>query len=273
MPPEFEGTPEWGHGSLPRRGGRFVAHMKRSTYGLVQARRVWQQHLMTWMINKLNARLYLNDRCAFEWTYTYTDAAGEQVSECVIGTIHVDDMLFTVESGRVRTEFMRLLMADFTVAGCEDEADEATKFTGIQIRSRDWVRQTVALHRTEFTERLLAKHSLEGCRIEPMPYKTKHQLELWTGAAVSEAEQFDYMSLIGDLVRLCKARVDIAWRVSDLSRFTSRPGPDHFAAAKCVLRHLKGSPGARVTYHGLDEVLNQSYDHQNKITPATDAEF
>ena len=131
MPPEFEGTPEWGHGSLPRRGGRFVAHMKRSTYGLVQARRVWQQHLMTWMIGKLNARLYLSDRCAFEWTYTNTDAAGEQLSERFIGTIHVDDVLFTVGSGRARAEFMRLLRADFTVAGCEDEADEATKFTGI----------------------------------------------------------------------------------------------------------------------------------------------
>ena len=65
---------------------------------------------------------------------------------------------------------------------------------------RDWVRQTVTLHQTEFTERLLAKHSLEGCCIETMPYKTKHQLEPWIGDAVSEAEHFNYMSLIGELV-------------------------------------------------------------------------
>ena len=272
VPPEFEGTPEWGHGGLPRRGGRFVAHMKRNIYGLVQAGRVWQQHLMTWMIDKLHARLYLNDRCAFEWSHTYADAAGEQVTERLIGTIHVDDVLFTVEGERVRAEFMRLLKADFNVTGCEDEADEATMFTGIQIR-RDWARQTVTLHQTEFTERLLAKHGLEGCRIEPMPYKTKHQLEPWTGDAVSEAEHFDYMSLVGDLVWLCKTRVDIAWRVSDLSRFTNRPGPDHFAAAMYMLRYLKGSPDAGVTYHGSDEVLNQSYDHRNKIILAADADF
>jgi hypothetical protein len=117
---------------------------------------------------------------------------------------------------------MRLLKADFKVTGCEDEADEATRFTGIQVR-RDWARQTVTLHQTEFTERLLAKHGLEGGRIEPMPYKTKHQLEPWTGDAVSEAEHFDYMSLIGDLVWLCKTRVDIAWRVS--LHETPRPGP------------------------------------------------
>ena len=135
--------------------------MKRNIYGLVQAGRVWQQHLMTWMIDKLHARLYLNDRCAFEWSHTYADAAGEQVTERLIGTIHVDDVLFTVEGERVRAEFMRLLKADFKVTGCEDEADEASKFTGIQTR-RDWARQTVMLHQTVFTERLLAKHGLEG---------------------------------------------------------------------------------------------------------------
>jgi len=112
---------------------------------------------MTWMIDKLHARLYLNDRCAFEWTYTCTDAAGEQVSEGLIGTIHVNDVLFTVESGRVRAEFMRLLKVDFKVTGCQDEADEAISSRGIRIH-RDWARQTVTLHQTEFTERLLAKH-------------------------------------------------------------------------------------------------------------------
>ena len=64
-----------------------------------------------------------------------------------------------------------------------------------------------------------------------------------------------------------------AWTSRGGCRFTKRPGPDHFAAAKYVLRYLKGSPDAGVTYHGSDEVLNQSYDHRNKIILATDAGF
>jgi len=115
--------------------------MKRDICGLVQAGRVWQQHLMTWMIGKLHAWLYLNDRCAFEWSHTYADAAGEQVTERLIGIIHVGDVLFTVEGEHV----------------------------------------------------------------------------------------------------------------PGLSRFTNSPRPGHFAAAKNVLRYLKGSPGAGVTYHGSDE--------------------
>jgi len=84
----------------------------------------------------------------------------------------------------------------------------------------------MTLHPTEFTERLLAKHSLEGCRIEPMPFKTKQQLEPWTGVAVSGGEHFDYMSLIGDLVRRASAlrggfQTSLASRIA-LARATSR---------------------------------------------------
>ena len=224
VPEEFEGSEEWGHGSQKRRG-KYVAHMKRNIYGFVQAGRVWQQYLMTWMTDTLHARLYMNDRCAFEWDYTYQDDDGASVTERLIGTIHVDDILISVESERVRAEFMRMLKSHFGVTGCENEDDEATKFTGIQIR-RDWARQTVTLHQTEFAERLLEKHGIAGARIEAMPYKaTRKRLVPWEGEAVSEVDHFTYMSLIGDCVWLCKTRVDVAWRVSDLSRFTNRPGP------------------------------------------------
>jgi hypothetical protein len=195
------------------------------------------------------------------------------VTERLIGTIHVDDILLSVEGERVRAEFMRVLKERYEVTGCENEDDEATKFTGIQIR-RDWERQTVTLHQTDFAAKLLEKHGLAGARMEAMPYKaTRKRLMPWEGEAATEVDHFKYMSLIGDLVWLCKTRVDIAWRVSDLSRFTNRPGPEHFDAADYLLRYLKGSPDAGLTYHGADHVLTQSYDHRNKIILATDADF
>ena len=40
-----------------------------------------------------------------------------------------------------------------------------------------------------------------------------------------------------------------------------------------LLRYLKGFLDAGVTYHGSNEVLNPSYDHRNKITLATYADF
>ena len=90
---------------------------------------------------------------------------------------------------------------------------------------------------------------------------------------MSETEHFEYMSPIGDPVWLCKTRLGIAWRTSDLSRFSNRPGPPHFAAAQHLLRYLSPPPDAGLTYHGPDEVLMRSYDHRNKAILATDADF
>ena len=45
LPPELQGA-DLGRGA----GSGFVAHMHRSIYGLKQAGRVWQQHLMKWVI-------------------------------------------------------------------------------------------------------------------------------------------------------------------------------------------------------------------------------
>ena len=150
--------------------------MKRNIYGLVQAGRVWQQHLMGWLKNTLGARIYMNDRCAFEWSLTYENDVGQTITERLIGTIHVDDVLLSVQSERVRAEFMRILKASFDVTGCENEDDEATEFTGIEIR-RNWQRKTITLHQTKFASQLLEKHDLAGARIESMPYKTKHDLD------------------------------------------------------------------------------------------------
>jgi hypothetical protein len=273
VPPEFEGTAEWGHGCQPKRSGKYVAHMKRNLYGLKDAGRKWQQFFMTWLIEELDVRFYLNDRNAFEWTHAYTDDAGTTLTERLIGTLHVDDILMSVQGERVRAEFMRLLRARFVLTGCENEDDEATKFTGIQIR-RDWARQTVTLHQSDYAAKLLEKHGLDGARTEPMPYKATHNhLVPWDGERVSEKEHFEYMCLIGDLIWLCKTRVDISWRASDLARFTNNPGPLHFDAVDHLLRYIKGTHDAGLTYHGSDEVLHQSYDHRNKLILSTDAMF
>ena len=64
LPPELQGA-NLGRGA----GSEFVAHMHRSSYGPKQAGRVWQQHLMKWMIETLGARLYVTDRCVFEWEW------------------------------------------------------------------------------------------------------------------------------------------------------------------------------------------------------------
>ena len=77
------------------------------------------------------------------------------------------------------------------MTGCENEDDEATEFTGIEIR-RNWQRKIITLHQTKFASRLLEKQDLAGARLKSVPYKSKRGgLEPWEGEAVSEAGHFE----------------------------------------------------------------------------------
>ena len=96
-----------------------------------------------------------------------------------------------VQGKNVRAEFMSILKADFSVTGCENEDDEASDFTGIEIR-RNWQRKIITLHQTKFASRLLEKQDLAGARLKSVPYKSKRGgLEPWEGEAVSEAGHFE----------------------------------------------------------------------------------
>ena len=87
LPPEMRGG-DFGAGG--KRGK--VGHLK-ALYGLPQAPRLWQQHLMRFLTVELGAKLFITDRDAFEWEW----GGGRLVGAC-----HVDDILFCVSSRAIR---------------------------------------------------------------------------------------------------------------------------------------------------------------------------
>jgi len=59
----------------------------------------------------------------------------------------------------------------------------------------------------------------------------------------------DYASFLGALQFLtCATRPDIAYAVSQLSRFTANPSKTHYAAAKQLLHYLAGTRQYGLTY-------------------------
>eukprot|EP00961_Rhodomonas_salina_P224502 3035161-Rhodomonas_salina.1 len=54
-------------------------------------------------------------------------------------------------------------------------------------------------------------------------------------------------------------RPDISCAVNQCARFMSNPGPDHIAAAKRILKYLKGTKHLKLTYR------RQSADTANRL--------
>ena len=57
-----------------------------------------------------------------------------------------------------------------------------------------------------------------------------------------------YRSLVGSLIYLTNSRPDIVHAVSIVSRFMSNPRKAHFAAAKRILRYVKGTKDFGILY-------------------------
>ena len=65
----------------------------------------------------------------------------------------------------------------------------------------------------------------------------------------------------------------LSFAVHHLSRFMQRPGPAQIVAVLHVIRYIHGHLRAGLTYHGSGAVMNQSYDHLNKLIASFDADF
>jgi len=216
--------------------------------------------LIEWLINDLGARLYINDRNMFEWSF------GGQTMR---GALHVDDVLYTSSGPVVRREFLRLVRGRFKITGDEDEAED---YCGMEIR-RDRAAKTITMHQEKFGRKMMDKYKIWGERVERVPYKVSGpELVRYTGEA-TEREQFDYCMAIGDLLWYSRTNPGLMWRAHDLAQFMQCPGPDHVDAAKRAFRYILGRLGKGITYHGSDEVLKHPYDHRNKIIISTDASF
>ena len=70
------------------------------------------------------------------------------------------------------------------------------------------------------------------------------------------ADLHEYQRLIGKILFLKVTQLDLTYAVGMLSRFSSAPQAPHMAAAKHVLRYLRGSSDLGLVYcRGEDSVL------------------
>jgi hypothetical protein len=74
-----------------------------------------------------------------------------------------------------------------------------------------------------------------GIRLFPTPANVSEEEK-------AKANKFPYAALVGKCMYLATcSRPDLSYTIHELARFMSNPGPSHVAAAKHLLRYIKGS--------------------------------
>lgn len=92
-----------------------------------------------------------------------------------------------------------------------------------------------------YAEKVLQKYGMESAKSVSTPVEVNLKLM----KATEESELVDqglYQSIVGSLLYLSTmTRPDIAYAVSNVARFTSKPTKQHLTAVKRILRYLKGT--------------------------------
>lgn len=107
-------------------------------------------------------------------------------------------------------------------------------------------RRKIYLSENLYTENLLKKFKMHGCKSVATPLVPNEKVRKEDGA--KKADALIYRSLIGSLLYQTATRPDIMFTTSLLSRCMKNPIQIHYRTAKRILRYLQGTKRYKIWY-------------------------
>ncbi len=232
-------------GYVQKRGGVIlVCCLKKSIYGLKQAGRLWNA-----MYNDKLMALGFTRSTADPCIYTRTTAEGQ----VTIG-VYVDDTVKTGPEPAI-ARFNRELAASFSVK----ELGLAKFIVGVQIGQNS---QGTSLTQSTYIKRLVEDLGLEKSRPVYVPISGGDVADLANKEtatltnSTTDNEPVDttlYRNIIGRIMyAMVGTRPDIAYAVSVLAKYTSRPTAKHLRIAKKLVAYLNTTDTYCMTYEPKD---------------------
>nr|GEV95375.1 hypothetical protein [Tanacetum cinerariifolium] len=199
-----------------------VCKLVKSLYGLKQAPKQWHQKFDEVVLSS-GFHLNQSDKCI----YSKFDDSGKGV----IIFLYVDDMLiFGTEQNQV-DKTKKFLSSRFSIK----DMGEAGAILGIKIKREN---KEIVITQSHYIEKILKKFNREDCSSVSTPMDPVEKLKLNTGKPV---DQLKYSRAIGCLIyAITSTRLDIAYAIGRLSRFTSNPSRQHLMRLCCQMVFLLG---------------------------------
>ena len=223
-----------------------VLKLTKALYGLKQAPRVWNSKLNKTMDDlgfeksKLDAALYYK---------------GNDKERVLVG-IYVDDLIITGPREEKIEKFKEEMKEKFEMT----DLGLLSSYLGMEVRQ---TKANIFLSQRAYINHVLKAFKMDECNAIQTPMEVHLKLQRENQGKLVNSTNF--RSLIGSLRYLMNTRPDITFCVSYLSRFMDKPSSEHLAAAKRILRYLKGTVNFGVSY--------KKGDRNMKITGFSDSDF
>jgi len=210
-----------------------VCNLNKALYGLKQAARAWHRKLKE-TLGQAGYTACAEDPCLF--------VGGNGNDVCLI-LVYVDDLLVAGKTMASAKGALRVVSDAFKAR----ELGAPSYFLGLHIE-RDEAVNTLLLHQRQYVATLLQRFGMADAHPVRLPMGTGVKLQK-AGVFLTPELTKTYQELVGALLYLCTGtRPDIAYAVGHLTRYVASPTVDHLAAAKVVLRYLKGTDSLGVCY-------------------------
>jgi hypothetical protein len=209
----------------------WVAKLQKGLYGMKQGGRCWYEKLDE-VLQREGFRHLRSDASIFVW---------EDANSKVIVPVFVDNITLASKS-KLKIQMLKALLAKHFKPR---DLGASKQLLGVKIL-RNRKKGELGLTQHGYARDILTRFGLSDCRPVSTPLNPGTRLDVSlapsTPAEVAFMRTVDYVSAVGALIYLViVTRPDIAYAVGVLCRFMANPGPEHWKAAKHLLRYIAGT--------------------------------
>ena len=207
----------------------WVLKLNKAMYGLKNAPRAYSDHFMG-VLTGLGFKQSASDDCL--WML-------QQGTYYTYYLFHVDDILCVSNSTGLRKTCFKALEERF--GGKIRDEGPVSKFLGLVVdRLEDG---SYTLSQRHYIEKMAEQFNITGesrGTDTPGEYSRKLTKDMLskTPEGKVEAAKLPFQQIVGCLIYVVKTRPDVAFAISDVARFMSNWGVEHFKAALRILRYL-----------------------------------
>lgn len=222
-------------------GTNRVCRLNKAIYGLKQAGRVWNLKLDS-HLKKMGFKRSLCDPCVY-------------IKPNIIIAVYVDDLLIFYISISDLDDTRKQLHTHFRMK----DIGQAKCCLGISIKQGA---DFIELDQSKYILEILEKFGMQQCK--PCTSPSELNLKL-TNSMINEENSITgtvpYQQLVGSLLYISNAtRPDIAYAISEVSRFNANHTDVHWTAAKRILRYLRGTTSLKLRYERKKEPIHAYCD-------------
>ncbi|KAE8684024.1 hypothetical protein F3Y22_tig00111160pilonHSYRG00030 [Hibiscus syriacus] len=216
-----------------------VCRLKKSLYGLKQSPRQWYKRFDSYMI-----KIGYN-RCEYDCC-VYVKSLDD--GSFIFLLLYVDDMLIAAKNMDDVIGLKTLLSQEFDMK----DLGAAKKILGMEI-CRDRDSRKLRLSQRGYVEKMLERFAMSSAKPVSTPLANHFKLSSEqcpkTDKEAENMAKVPYSNAVGCLMyAMVCTRPDLAHAVSQVCKYMSKPGKQHWDAVKWIFRYLKGTVGHGIVF-------------------------